>query len=103
MAVYGVVRIGFQGNANANNKVRYALTGTIKTTDPESPFVRRNTGLFTAESADNAEVAKALTKLMKVIECEAESLDIFSVTITKAGEPEAQADLNQEGSRTETS
>ena len=89
MAVFGVIRVGFQTNDNANNKARYALTGTLTAGDPESPFRRRNTGVFTAEGADNAAVAGALARLAKVLIQEAATIDIVSISLTRTEGPAA--------------
>jgi hypothetical protein len=87
MAVFGVIRVGFQANPNANNKARYALTGTIKKGDPEAPFLWKNTGLYTAEGADNAAVSNALVKLAKVLLDEATTIDVVSITLTRTDGP----------------
>ena len=89
MAVFGVIRVGFQDNPNANNKSRYALTGTLVAGDPESPFRRRNTGVFTAEGVDNAAAAGALARLAKVLIQEAASIDIISISLTRTDAPAA--------------
>src|SRR5690348_15748952 len=96
MAVYGVVRVGFQENAGANNKARYALTGTIKAGEAGAPFQRKNTGLFTAEGADNAAVATALAKLLKVLVAEAATIDMVSITVTRSDDAAAVAEATEE-------
>jgi len=95
MSVYGFVKIGFQKNPKANNKVRQALMGTIKVGESQAPFQRKNTGLFVAEGADNAEVVSALGKLLFVLAEAAATIDMVSITLTHATEDDIDTELDE--------
>ena len=79
----GVARVSFQGNANANNGARYALTGTIAAGARETPFKKEGTQAFSCRDADEVEVAAALEKLSKVIADNANALDFVTISLVK--------------------
>lgn len=83
MPVDALVRVSFNADANANNKARYALTGTINSTDPEAPFQKVGTAAFSANDADEKSVAEALQKLSKVLVEHHNTIDSLALTLVK--------------------
>ncbi len=87
MPIDASISTSFQSNADANNAVRRALTGTQVPGVPEAPFQKLGTSVYVASNVPEADVVAALGRLGPILVNHGATLDHVAITLVRHTRP----------------